>query len=380
MLVSDIDEFTLVLFNKKDYDDEKFEWSDRANEIIDNFVEQSKLNDLFGDLIEVEKGSAGYTNHFTYENALFSGFNIAFHEKRKMMGIIVSFSASAWLIFRKYYFEKYNQVFTVVDFLNLIKNENEWRSRLSRIDFLIDFKDENISVDAIFKSLDSKRAKVIFNTGKENTSKIESISVDGVVQTFYLGARSRNNALRMRLYDKKIEQIKKGRSALRLKEAEQLQNWVRLEVVFRGKYAHDLHSKLLQTSTHAELNNLIVNSILAKYQFIYVKSKKDLKITEMMKNMYAVNNDFRFDVTSHTTVELEKMIEHQKKNSGLMSLLRKLDVLYGIGSSKEFLDYLHQHYMNEYIMTESDEIWLNKYQFIYKDKYIKTSKKAWEED
>ena len=365
MLVPDIDEFTLVLFSSE-MGVSSENWNDIAYNIIDNFTEITYMKELFGELQEVEKGSAGYTNHYSYPDQIFSGLNLAWNETSMGMGIIVSFSASSWLFYRKYFEERFNKVITVPEFLRLAEHE-DWTSRLSRIDFLVDFKNEGLSVDSIYKSVERKSAEVRFNNGKKNTSISETVTNNGIVQTFYLGSRKKNTGLRFRLYDKKAEQIAKGRVALRLIEAESLNDWVRLEVVFRNTYAHRLHKDLLQITNDSDLKDLIISAILSKYEFWYVKSNKEMKFTKDMKNM--INTTYTFENPKIKTVELEKMIKYQLKGSGLFSLLHKLDEVYGYGTSAEFMEWLYSKYENNYIQSDDDRAWLNKYKFIYQMEY-----------
>lgn len=370
MLVPDIDEFTLVLKSSKisPYSDE---WDDIAYNIIDEFTEITSMNELFGNHEEVSKGSAGYTNHYTYPEQIFSGLNMAWNTDSPSMGVIISFSASAWLFYRKYYEERFNEVITVPEFLRMIEHD-DWIPRLSRIDFLVDFKDEGMNVDNLYRSIERGTAEIRFGNGKKNPSISETVSSNGLVQTFYLGSRKKNTGLRFRLYDKKVEQISKGRSALRLEEAESLNDWVRLEVVFRSKYAHRLHEDLLKTQNDNDLKNLIVSAILSKYEFWYVKSDKMMKITKDMKNM--INTIYTFENPKVKTVELEKMIKYQIKGNGLFPLLYKLDEVYGDGTSKEFMQWLYEKYEDNYIESQDDRAWLNKYKFIYQNEYSDLTK------
>src|SRR5699024_922140 len=215
-------------------------WEERAPLIAETFIEQTHLNTLFGNHVYAVSGSAGYTNHITYANQPFGGCNISWHEGRQSMGIVIAFSASSWLYYRKFFKEKFGIDTTVVDFLTLSESTH-WSSRLSRIDFFADFKDEGINVNTIYNSVERGTAKVVHADGKKNRSKHEVYMTDGEIKTYYLGSRSKNTRLRFRLYDKKYEQISKGSDALHLFEAKKLTDWVRLEISFKKEYAHQLH-------------------------------------------------------------------------------------------------------------------------------------------
>lgn len=371
MLVPDVDEFTLVLWDEKRYlnnESENTDWNQIAFQLIADFTEQTYMDKLFGDFEETVKGSAGYTNHFTYNDQLFSGLNMAWNEGNKEMGVIISFSASAWLFYRKYFKEQFNKNINISDFLRMAENDS-WTSRLSRIDLLVDFKNEGLSVDTIYRSIERGTARVQYSDGRANPSTAETISANGIVETFYLGSRKKNTGLRFRLYDKKNEQISKGRTALRLPEAESLDDWIRLEVVFRNKYAHRLHKDILAVNNQNELKDLIIKAILSKYEFWYVKSEKMMKITRDMKKMVNDTAPYIFENPKTKTVELEKMIKYQMKGSGLFSLLYKLDDVFGVGTSEEFMKWLHEYYMDHYYPSSDDLAWANKFKIIYQMEY-----------
>lgn len=377
MLVPDIDEFTLVLWDKDIELIEIKDWNKIAHGIMEQFVEQTLLEEFFGSYINSNGGLPGYTYTFTFDNQPFNGLHMGWHEINKKMGIAISFSASAWLYYRKHFKEHYGTDVTVADFLKLAQSD-DWKARLSRIDFLVDFKDEGMSVDGIYRSIERGTAHVLYDNGKRNPSTPETISKDGVIQTFYLGSRKKNTGLRFRLYDKKQEQIAKGRAALRLPEAESLNDWVRLEVIFRGTYAHNLHEELLKVQNHNDLKNLIVGAILSKYQFWYIKSKKMMKFTKDMNDMLNTSV-YEFENPKMRTVELEKMIDYHIKGSGILPLIHKLEQTFGDGTGKDFLNWLYEMYYNGYEPSKDDIAWLNKHKTLYQKEYFDPISKTWRE-
>jgi len=86
-------------------------------------------------------------------------------------------------------------------------------------------------------------------------------------------------------------------------EAEKLDDWVRYEAEYKGRYAHQLTDAIENCKTDEELKNIIVSSILDRYGFYYTKENKKGKInrpTKETKKMLELlnNNDFKFDSPS----------------------------------------------------------------------------------
>ena len=67
--------------------------------------------------------------------------------------------------------------------------------------------------------------------------------------------------------------------------------------------------------------------------------------------------------------DLEKSIDYIKNNSGLFSLLYKIEQIYGKECVLEFLDYLMNEYNSFYFPNNDVLIWIKK----HKDSYLKQS-------
>lgn len=64
-------------------------------------------------------------------------------------------------------------------------------------------------------------------------------------------------------------------------EAEQLNDWVRYEAEYKGRYAHQLTEAIKNYKTDEDLKNIIVNSIIDRYGFYYTKESKKGKVNRV---------------------------------------------------------------------------------------------------
>ncbi|MEQ7172860.1 hypothetical protein [Enterococcus innesii] len=154
--------------------------------------------------------------------------------------------------------------------------------------------------------------------------------------------------------------------------AKEVDDWVRLEAEFVGQYAHDLTEKIKECTSDVELKNLLLSSILDKYMFFHTKSNKPHKITRLMLELLDEQN-FHFSTPSPRNNLLQQSIDHLIKGSGLFPTLFKMDRTWGDGTSAEFLNYLHEKYVNEFEPNDDHVGWVKKYKHLYL-----TEGKPWE--
>lgn len=160
----DIDQFTLVL-QPTSLDFEFDEWDAwKADDLINTFLIKSQLPSLFGNIEPSDGGILkNYTEGYTFTNIPFY-FRIAFHPIYVRMGISVYFSAYAWSEYRKRYEEIFQKKIHLHTFFNLI-DSNEYSYRLSRVDLAIDFKNEDVNIAQIHRSLRVGRTEVRYRHG-----------------------------------------------------------------------------------------------------------------------------------------------------------------------------------------------------------------------
>ncbi|ALD11477.1 TPA: hypothetical protein ACGB8A_000786 [Listeria monocytogenes] len=123
---------------------------------------KSGLELLFGLVEEVDGGILkNYTKGYTFLDAPFY-FRIAYHPFYVNMGVSIYFSAYAWSEYRKRYEEYFNKPIHLHTFFQLIHSK-DYSYRLSRIDMVIDFKNEGVDIAKIYRSLEAGRTEVRYN-------------------------------------------------------------------------------------------------------------------------------------------------------------------------------------------------------------------------
>lgn len=157
MIIPKIDEFRLILqketLNIEDIED----WENIAKDMIFEFAERAKLNQLFGEFEEQNGGRVSiYTDGLTFNIPYYCHF--AWHPTMPKNGVLVDISAQFLKEWQKKYFEKYNEKIEVYQILQMIESD-DYSSRLSRCDVAIDFVDEDITVNDIYRSLSDKRSE-----------------------------------------------------------------------------------------------------------------------------------------------------------------------------------------------------------------------------
>ncbi|EOB3452549.1 hypothetical protein [Enterococcus faecalis] len=156
-----VDQFTIVLQTTKvkfDFDD----WKDAiAEEMLWDFMESSKMLQLFNELDFLKanvKLPEGYTTGYAFLDSAFY-FTIAYHEAFQKMGVIVKFSSYAWQEYQKRFDQAYGYPIHLHSFFQLIESDL-YDFRLSRIDPCVDFFNYGIDISALKRSIENKRTEV----------------------------------------------------------------------------------------------------------------------------------------------------------------------------------------------------------------------------
>lgn len=153
-----VDQWTLVL-QSTDLNFELNEWKEKAETMLNIFFDKSRLFDLFDKENLDEKNSGrinSYTNGYTFNVPYYHHF--AYHDRQPKMGILIDVSASFWKHWQQAYQEEFNQTLQLYHVIQMIEDE-AYTLRLSRIDLVVDFIDENIDVNRINRSLKDGRSE-----------------------------------------------------------------------------------------------------------------------------------------------------------------------------------------------------------------------------
>ncbi|EHI74449.1 putative phage replication protein [Streptococcus criceti] len=371
-----VDQVTVVVFDNNSQNEHTF-WKERAQKNIQKLLHLSKLSELYSFTDENVKLSRGYTIGFNIDNETFQ-LSIAYHPDNPQMGIIIYFSAKAWDNYQQAFQEKFGKSINVHTLLQELQFSS-LNIRLSRIDICVDFINEKINISKLKRSLESGRTELRYGKYKNsdkispeniqednlkkpyprNTSQINDISKNFKTETIYVGSRSNNSKALVRIYDKKRELQERNIN-------KKVESWIRFEVEFKGKFAHQLTLALFDCQSDNEAKNIILSAILNKYLFFYTKSNKLHKISKLMLEQLEIGA-FSFTTSKITNNSLEKSIQYLIRGSGLLALLWKVDQIYGQGSSQKLLDHFYRIYKHTFKPNKDHLSWLNKYQHELKD-------------
>ncbi|WP_281512694.1 replication initiation factor domain-containing protein [Mammaliicoccus vitulinus] len=360
MLDVQTDEFTLVLQTKKKPNSIEG-WEVMALDIIEEFVNLSNVELVLGNLKDATYGlPQSYSHGLMCDDVPFY-FAIAYHESFIQMGVCIKFSAHSWMKYRSEFKSIFGYSIQIHEFLKNINSTDLYSSRISRIDVAIDFLNENVNVNTIYKQL-SRGNQIVRNvSGRKNNSGLSAITKNNVTSTFYLGSRGKNIKAFLRVYDKKNEQLETF--GTRYAEALKYDNWVRFEAVFKGTYAHDLSTALESIQNDQELLNLLVSALTDRYQFYYTKSNNLTKYSKKMLDLLN-QKDFKFKSPSPRLNLLEQSQKHIISTSGLFTYLYKVKELWGYPGLIQCLHFLHDEFLN-YEPTDDVLAWIKKYSVIY---------------
>lgn len=359
LLVS-VDEFSLVLFFPDG--DVCKDWVKAAYFMMNEFIELSKIELLFGKVVEMhEKKPAAYSQAFTIENVPYY-FAIAFHDTFQHMGILVRFTGQAWAVYQQKYHECFGTTINIAEFLKMI-DSLLYTYRLSRIDLTADYINYgDLSPHTIYNKLKDGTYCVLDHNGKNTKRKISAVQNDMETETFYIGSRKENSKLLLRVYNKKSEQI--NTNGFRLNEALECEEWSRLEVVYRGSYANIVTQQLEKVKSDIELSQFIASKICDKYRFFDVSTGR---YTDFTNDLLALvgNSDYPALRTENpANNNLNKSIAHIISGSGLFPVCYKVGMIWGIKAEKELFQMLYdvydRYYRKEFDKKPQIHSWLKK--------------------
>lgn len=358
----EIDEFTLVLQPTDKVD--CMEWLDKLEEMVEKFIELSKIEELFEKLEIATYGlNQGYKNGLTVPNRPWH-LVISWNEDWVAMGICIRFSAYAYAVYKQEYENKYNQSINIVDFLHMVQSDI-YTTRLSRIDLTADYKNygKAVNPNVIYKKLKYNHYTIKNHQNREIIKTKSALDKNGSYDTFYIGSRKGTTNGFLRCYNKKLEQL--STKGFRYQEALQCESWVRFEAVFKGKYAHQITEELLNNvTTPLELQQFIAQKITEKYRFY---DNKKICETNFTIDLINISNGAQFNALrceSPRNNSLRQSIEHMRKGSGLFPLLYKVYDIWGEDGEKELIEHLYNYYKKVYKpeahKNKEIRMWLNK--------------------
>lgn len=344
-----------------------FEWESYANGMIDAFVKKSKFDEILGNEHPEERAPAGYTVAFTYGEHNFY-LAVAYHEVQLNMGIVIKFSAQSL----DYYLEQSN--IEVYEFLQMIQSK-QYTLRVSRMDLIVDYINEDIDITSIYHNLTNKKIAVFREIANEKTKKVSyrrcNLDYQGYIKgqevpTIYIGSAKSN--LRLRIYDKKREQIETY--GTKMDKAVEYKNWTRFEGVFRHEYAHQLGDKFLLLRDDNEYANLIACIMLQKYKFMNIKEGviiDDTHYTKLLSDCID-SKKFILKAPSSKNYDIARSVKYLLSGSGIVSTLYKIEKIWGKDATKQLLKYI-QEYVEKYIENDDCRYWLKKNKDDYKRNY-----------
>lgn len=369
-----VDEFTLVLqpIEKVMVTD----WADIIDEIIDVFIDKSRLMDLFGDMESADKVPAGYTNGLTFARRPWY-LVISWHDDFPSMGICVKFSAHAYAVYKQEYINCYQTDMNIAVFLNMIQ-DSTYVTRLSRIDLTADYYDyadellpnRPMCPDIIYERVKDGSYLVKNWQDRQSYRNMSAIDKDGAYETFYIGSRRGKSNGFLRCYDKKQEQIQS--MGYRYDEALQYKSWVRFEACFLHDYAHQMAEQLLSGNmTPQDLQQWIAKHISDKYRFVDSTTGEVTAFSDDLVGVSLGTNAAALIAPSPRDNTLRQSIEHLRSGSGLYPTMYKAYSIWGDGADRQLIEYLYDDYVSDFkirLLKGEDEyklremrLWLQKH-------------------
>lgn len=347
------------------------EWQEMAESIVSGFEEKSNFVKVFGKRSMQTQLPQGYTKGYAYgiDQHDFYPATIAYHPNQLSMGVIVKFSAQAL----DYYSEKTG--FQVYEFLQSVEYDILYTIRLSRIDCVCDYIDEDINVTEIYQSLIDNRVAVFREYLSNKTMQLEfrrhKVEISGIVKgedvpTVYLGSVHSN--ARLRIYDKKIEQLE--RKGNKLDKARKCRNWVRFELVLRHEYSHQLGKELAKIHNNDDFANLIAHTIIQKFCFKGIDDGVvdcETIYSQLLLDCIT-NRSFNLKAPSSRNYDLSKSCRYIFFGSGAVSTLYKIKEIFGTDGLSKFISILIE-YVLEWKPNDDCRIWLSRNKEDYKSNY-----------
>lgn len=369
-----VDEFTLLLLPTQEVSAK--DWSLGSQSIINRFLCLSQFGIILGELeATTNKLQAGYTCGLTViDKPYYCG--IFWNEDIPSMAVCVKMSATALRYYEAETKSNYGQSIFLYRFLQIIQAPDIYKTRFSRIDLVVDYFNYPSLINSgngyllpseIYNNLKQSKYRVEDYKGVSKIRTFKGIESKGVCETFYVGSqRSGSNGF-LRCYDKQIEQIKKRGSFYN--KAIKVDSWLRCEAVFRNKPAHDLTEQLLKIDSLSDYQAWIATHISNKYRFLDVATDEYIKITSDLLDVAsgiivpALSSDKPKDNS------LEQSISNLYVGSGLMSILHKIEYLYGADGIRAFLDNIVSYFDFEYAKEKSKKRAISKWLSIHSPEY-----------
>lgn len=343
-------------------------WDDMAIHIVDELVDLMKLEECLGSP-DTQKGIFGYDTVSSFGNR---SVPIAYHSVMANMGICLKFTASGF----KQYCQRYVQLgfadtfeaYDVLQKFNELKDNFSGQCRVTKVDLTIDFFDyPDLSVSGIYQGLASKQILLLTSKKRINNSKIdanvslESTDNNEVASTIYIGTKKKNTAALFRIYDKKKEQEEK--TGAYLEKAKKVKSWIRFEVSFRQKYAHQIGEQLQLINSASELSSLICACITDKY--IFTKADKQTVLAFSQEMLDGVQSPSPLFNEQHRNNDLFASALYLRERSGLASFLFKISEIYGQDELQKFFDWVADYMYNEYEPNDDVELFLTRFKASY---------------
>ena len=338
-----VDEFTIVLQpNRNCFRYE--EWEFYAELMIDDFIDRSKLETILDTIMSADDSK---TNPAGYNTAVFAQkkpyyLSIAYHKDYPNMGVIVKFSAFAWADYQKCYRDIMGHDIDLRMFLDSIRYEKLYSFRLSRIDIAVDYKDyfSEDFLNSLYNDYSEGNIKIVNADYKQNIRETKANITNKEVNTIYIGSlRSRSF---LRVYNKKKEQI--DTNGFRLNEAENCDSWIRFEASYRDIYAHQLTEKLLEDTQ--DYQTLLIEAFLSKYRF-YDENKGSLcSFTKILVDLLSQDTNI-LRCESPRNNSILRSIQYLITDSGLLSTLVKVFLIWGDRADEQLFDLLKRSYYKQ---------------------------------
>jgi hypothetical protein len=343
-------------------------WCAKAKNIIYEFEQKTEIENILGEVNYDVKAPEGYTVAQTYGLHNFY-FCIAFHPFQIIMGVVIKFSAQALDFYLK------NAKINVYQFLQQICNSNLYLLSCSRIDLTVDYINNGINVTAIYRELETEKIALFQKYFSKQNCRFEyrkvKMTYQGIIKqneipTIYIG--SPKSKARLRIYDKKREQIEKV--GTKYDKAKNCESWVRFECVLRHSFSRQFAESLLFVTDDIEYTNLIANTILQKYSFFYVDNGVIDCETDYTKLLVdnLNNSSIVLSSLSSRNYNLENSIYHLFYGSGLISILKKIKAIFGVEAVKCFLDYVADT-LEDFETNNDCIVWMKKNVSYYKECY-----------
>ena len=352
-----VDQFTAVLLAELGKDEDLDAWPGKVRVIVDDFVHRAEIEPLFGQLSQmIRNRPQGSSTGLTLYTVPWY-FAIAWHVTEPKRGVTVAFSAQAWAEYQAAYKETYGVTISVADFLKNIQSQH-YVTRLSRIDITADYLNygDTVNVHNIYKALEAQELVVVDHREKNNKRRFSCITNDWNVQTITIGSKKENTPAKLKIYDKKTEQIVKH--GFRLDEAKACDSWTRFETSYRGKFAHQISADLLDIGKSYDTGSeegtavyvcYLASKILDKYRFKHTDSGEMAGFTQILQDL-AKHGDFqalRLERPENHTIR--ESTNHLCRQSGLMPLLYKVENIWGKDAIDDYWQHLLLYYKQFYL-------------------------------